>query len=117
MKKFIVSENILNKINNIIIQESFSDKVTMVKDYLDKNYMRATYEQDGKNVGIFVKLSNGLPTKKSLWKQDVLDDLDEKYYKLIKDKKERDGFLNQVLTDWYNKHKSLKNGTLSNYKW
>ena len=117
MKKFIITEKILNRLNELIIQESFSDKVIMVRDYLDKNYTTAPFENNGETVGVFVKMSNGLPTKKTLWKQDVLDDLDEKYYKLIKDKKERDGFLNQVLTDWYNKHKNLKNGSLSNYKW
>lgn len=117
MRKFIVSESGLDKIRDIVIRESYGDKVTIVKDYLNKNFMKASLEQNGNMVGIFYKLSNGMPTKKTLWKQDVLDDLDEKYNKLISDKKERDGFLSQVLNDWYYGHKGLDNGTLSNYSW
>lgn len=116
MKTFILSENGLNKINKEIIKESYSDKVEMVKKYLNGNFMRATFEKDGENVGIFVKLSNGLPTEKSYWKQDVLDILDRDFNNLITDKKERDGFLNQVLDDWYN-NKISKYGSLSSYNW
>lgn len=117
MKKITLSENGLNRINGLIIRESYSDKVTIIKDYLNNNYMKASLENNGENVGIFFKLSNGLPTKKTLWKQDILDDLEEKFYKLISDRKERDGFLNQVLNDWYYGHKGLKDGTLSSYSW
>lgn len=116
MKTFILSENGLNKINKQIIEESYSDKVELVKKYLDGKFMRATFEKDGENVGIFIKLSNGLPTEKSYWKQDVLDILDRDFNNLITDKKERDGFLNQVLDDWYN-NKISKYGSLSSYNW
>ena len=57
---------------------------------------------------------NNLPTKKSYWKQDVLDILDKEFNNMISDKKERDGFLNQLLDDWYN-NKISKYGSLSNY--
>lgn len=118
MKKFIVSESGLNKINNMIISESYGDKVLIVKDYLDKHFMKAAYQNnDGKTVGIFYSLYNGMPTKKTNWKQDVLDNLDKEYETLITDKNERDRFLDQVLTDWYYNHPGLKNGTLSNYNW
>ena len=114
MKTIILSENGFNRINNAIIEESYSDKVELIKKYLDNNFMRATFEKDGENVGIFVKLSNHLPTEKSYWKQDVLDILDKEFNNTITDKKERDGFLNQLLDDWYNK-KISKFGSLSNY--
>lgn len=117
MKKFILSESGLKKINAIIIKESYNDKVLMVKDYLDKNYKSAPFEQNGETVGIFYKLSNGIPTEKTLWKKNILQDLDKEYYKMITDKKERDGFLNQVVDDWYYKRKGLENGTLSSYNW
>ena len=77
MKTIILSENGFNKVNNAIIEESYSDKVELVRKYLDNNFMRATFEKDGENVGIFVKLSNHLPTEKSYWKQDVLDILNK----------------------------------------
>lgn len=114
MKTFILSENGLNKINKKIIEESYSDKVELVKKYLDGSFMRATFEKDGENVGIFIKLSNGLPTEKTYWKQDVLDILDREFNNLLTDKKERDGFLSQLLDDWYN-NKISKYGSLSAY--
>lgn len=114
MKTIILSENGYKKINNTIIEESYSDKIELVKKYLDNNFMRATFEKDGENVGIFVKLSNHLPTEKSYWKQDVLDILDKEFNNTITDKKERDGFLSQLLDDWYN-NKISKYGSLSAY--
>lgn len=116
MAKYILSENGLNLIKQNILIESYSDKVELLKKYLDTNFMRATFEKDGENVGIFVKLSNGIPTDKSLWKQDVLDILDKEFNNIITDKKEKDGFLSQLLDDWYNK-KISKYGSLSNYNW
>ena len=114
MKKIILSENGYKTINKAILQESYGDKVELVKKYLNSNFMRATFEKDGENVGIFVKLSNGLPTEKSYWKQDVLDILDKEFNNLVTDKKERDGFLSQLLDDWYN-NKISKYGSLSAY--
>lgn len=114
--KITLSENGLNILKQRIIKESYSDKIEIVKQYLDRNFMRATFEKDGENVGVFVKLSNGVPTEKSMWKQDVLDILDSRFNNIIKDKKERDGFLNQVLNDWYN-NKISKYGSLSTYNW
>lgn len=114
MKTFILSENGYQKIHKTIIEESYSDKVELVRKYLDDNFMRATFEKDGENVGIFVKLSNHLPTEKSYWKQDVLDILDKEFNNILNDKNERDGFLNQLLDDWYN-HKISKYGSLSAY--
>lgn len=114
MKTIILSENGFNKINNAIIEESYCDKVVLIKKYLDNNFMRATFEKDGENVGIFIKIINHLPTKKSYWKQDVLDILDKEFNNTVTDKKERDGFLSQLLDDWYN-NKISKYGSLSAY--
>jgi hypothetical protein len=116
MKKIKLSENGYNIINKRIIEESYSDKVELVKNYLNNNFMRATFEKDGENVGIFVKLSNHLPTEKSYWKQDILDILDKEFNDLISDKKERDGLLNQIVNDWYeNKKPFRERNTLSTY--
>ena len=114
MKTIILSENGFNKINNAIIEESYIYKVELVKKYLDNNFMRATFDKDGENVGIFVKLINHLPTEKSYWKQDVLDILDKEFNNIVTDKKERGGFLSQLLDDWYN-NKISKYGSLSAY--
>lgn len=114
MRRFILSENGLELIKGKILRESYSDKIDLVKRFLDKNFMRASTQKDGKDVGIFVKLNGNIPTDESLWKQDVLDVLDDEFNNIISDKKERDGFLSQLVDDWYNK-KITKYGSLSRY--
>ena len=114
MRRFILSENGLKLIKGKILRESYSDKIDLVKRFLDKNFMRASTQKDGKDVGIFVKLNGNIPTDESLWKQDVLDILDDEFNNIISDKKERDGFLSQLVDDWYNK-KITKYGSLSRY--
>lgn len=114
MRRFILSENGLELIKGKILRETYSDKIDLVKRFLDKNFMRASTQKDGKDVGIFVKLNGNIPTDESLWKQDVLDILDDEFNNIISDKKERDGFLSQLVDDWYNK-KITKYGSLSRY--
>ena len=114
MRRFILSENGLELIKGKILKESYSDKIDLVKRFLDKNFMRASTRKDGKDVGIFVKLNGNIPTDESLWKQDVLDILDDEFNNIISDKKERDGFLSQLVDDWYNK-KITRYGSLSRY--
>ena len=114
MRRFILSENGLELIKGKILRESYSDKIDLVKRFLDKNFMRASTQKDGKDVGIFVKLNGNIPTDESLWKQDVLDILDDEFNNIISDKKERDGFLSQLVDDWYNT-KITKYGSLSRY--
>lgn len=106
--------NILLESLNKILLESYSDKVDLIKRFLDKNFMRASIIQNGKTYNIFVLLNNYTPTDKSLWKQDVIDILDNNFHKIIKDKKERDSFFNQIVNDWYFKRISSY-GSLSNY--
>ena len=114
MRRFILSENGLELIKGKILRESYSDKIDLVKRFLDKNFMRASTQKEGKDVGIFVKLNGNIPTDESLWKQDVLDIFDDEFNNIISDKKERDGFLSQLVDDWYNK-KITKYGSLSMY--
>ena len=114
MRRFILSENGLELIKGKILRESYSDKIDLVKRFLDKNFMRASTQKDGNDVGIFVKINGNIPTDESLWKQDVLDILDDEFNNIISDKKERDGFLSQLVDDWYNK-KITKYGSLSRY--
>ena len=115
MKTFILSENGIDRIKrNIIMEGEYSDHVSHGNDYLNSNYMRAEYDNNGNIVGVFVKLSNGKPTQKTVWKQDVLDDLDKEFYNRITDDKERKGFISQLLDDWYN-NKISKYGSLSSY--
>ena len=115
MKRFILSENGIDKLKNNIIKEAmYDDHVKHGKDFLDGKYMKAEYDNNGDIVGVFVKVSNGKPTQKTVWKQDVLDDLDKEFYTRITNDKERKGFISQLLDDWYN-GKISKYGSLSNY--
>ena len=118
MKTFILSEEQLRK---NILRESYSDKAIMIKNFLDSNFMRATFTKTGddglkKNVGIFVQLdSNRLPTDTQLTAETVFDIVQNKFNNILTDKKERDRFIIQVMKDWYSNAKDLKNGTLSKY--
>ena len=53
MRRFILSENGFELIKGKILRESYSDKIDLVKRFLDKNFMRASTQKDGKDVGIF----------------------------------------------------------------
>ena len=118
MKTFKLTENQLKK---NLLNESYSDKVIMIKNFLDSNFMRATFTKSGddglkKNVGVFVQLdSNRLPTDTQLTAETVFDIVQNKFNNILTDKKERDRFIIRVMKDWYSNSKDLKNGTLSKY--
>jgi hypothetical protein len=117
MKRIIISENGLNKINSIISEDSKYDAyIADGKKYLDANYHTSMFDNNGDYVTTYVKMSNGMPTSKVVWRQDVLDALDKHFFKIIKDEKERKGFINQLLSDWETNGFS-KYGSLSNYNW
>ena len=122
MKKVILSERAFDTVKRQIINESYADKIIMVKNFLDKNFTQGTLE-DQKNNGtigplaVFVKLNNGLPTKNSVWIDDVVDQLEseENYHKLIANELERKGLFLQIAKDWYNRSPKLKLGNLTSY--
>ena len=118
MKTFILSEG---QIKRSILKESYSDKVIMIKNFLDSNFMRARFTKNGddglkKDVGVFVQLdSNRLPTDTQLTADSVFDIVQNKFNKIITDKQERDRFIIRVIKDWYSRAKGLKDGNLSKY--
>lgn len=120
-RKIIISEHGWNVLKKAMITENYDNKINIVKKFLDGNYMRGTYVTDNddgtkKSVGIFVKLNNNLPTEESLYFDDVFDIVQNKFANILSDKNERDGFLKQVIKDWFDK-KITKSGSLSNYNW
>lgn len=122
MKKIILSEKAFDAVKRQIIKESYEDKILMVKNFLDKNYTQGEMEKqkdDGTigTMGVFVKLKNGVPTKNSVWIDDVVDQLEyeENYHKLLANELERKGLFLQVAKDWYNRSPKLKLGNLTNY--
>lgn len=121
MKRIILNEHGEKLLKQEILKESYSDKVELVKKFLDGNFMRGTFVTDAKDgtkksIGIFIKLNNGMPTDSSCMYDDVFDMVQNKFVNIFGDKKERDGFLSQVIKDWYDK-KISKYGSLSNYNW
>ena len=118
MKSFIISENQLKR---NILKESYSDKAIMIKNFLDSNFMRATFTKTGddglkKDIGVFVQLdSHRLPTDTQLTADSVFDIVQDKFSKIITDKQERDRFIIRVMKDWYANAKGLKDGNLSTY--
>lgn len=93
------------------------DKVKVVRKFLDSNFTKNNLERIGAN-GMPEKIrivtmssSTGEPLK-SLYEEDLLDLLIEKYKKMFLDKEERMLFLKQVMNDWFN-NKIGVHGTLS----
>lgn len=108
------------KQNKELIKESFSDKVNLIQNFLNKNFIRAKYtgeDEDGvlRNYPIVVQMDeNGQPSKKSLTDQQLFYLLQNKFKTILPKEHGRDKFIIQVLKDWYGK-KITKNGTLTKY--
>lgn len=122
MKKFILSERAFDTVKKQIINESYSDKILMVKKFLDDNFTQGTMGKTNPggtmgNFGVFIKLNNGIPSDQSVWIDDVVDMLEHEknYHKLVANELERKGLFLQIAKDWYMKSPKLKLGNLTNY--
>ena len=120
MKKIVLTENKLNTVRREIIEESFCDKVVLVKKFLDGNFMRGSIEKtadDGtmKRTGIFIQLDDKhMPTKSMMSATSVFDMIQDKFKKILPNKNKRNKFLIRLIKDWYN-NKITKDGVLSTY--
>jgi hypothetical protein len=120
MKTLILNEDKLNTLKSKIIEESYCDKVLLVKKFLDGNFMRGTIEKTGddgtmKKTGIFIQLDDKhMPTQSRLAADGVFDMIQDKFKNILSDKNERNKFLVRLIKDWYN-NKITKDGTLSAY--
>ena len=118
MKTFILSERALETVKGQMLNESYGDKIALVKKFLDKNYMRGFLEKNNPggtkgNIAVFIQLNNGLPTDSSVWLDDVVDALEheENYHKLIANELERKGLFYQIAKDWFDQKKTLDSGS------
>lgn len=98
-----------------------SDKVLIIKKYLDDHYIKADIESldsesgDLKKDDLVIMLdSRKEPTEHRLSLEQLYYKVQEKYKNIISDKKERNMFLWQVINDWF-RNKITKYGTLSKY--
>lgn len=93
------------------------EKVLIVKNYLDKNFAKATIDDtsaDGYPMSIPVvgmKDASGNPVR-NLNATQLFDILQDKFQDIISSREERDKFLKQVIQDWYSDNIS-KDGELS----
>lgn len=120
MKTLILNEDRLNILKDKIIEESFCDKVLLVKKFLDGNFMRGAIEKTGddgtmKKTGIFIQLDDKhMPTKSNIGAETLFDMVQDKFSSILPDKQARDKFIIRMIKDWYD-NKITKDGTLSAY--
>lgn len=110
-KKIKINEQTEDRILADYLAESLSpcrEQVLIVKDFLDDNFIKTEIDDIDAN-GYpkkikCVSLVSG-PKKqalKTMQMKELLLMLDDKFNKMIKDKKDRRSFLKQIIKDWYN---------------
>ena len=119
MKKIIISEHNERQLFQNILNEAMTlDKVSIIKDFLDRNFKRAdTTEIDDKGMvnskPLVVWIDKHENPVKTMTDVQLFYLLQEKYKNLFADKTERDTFLKKLIKAWYNK-KISKYGTIIN---
>ena len=123
MKKIIINENKESILyEEAVIEEMFGgwgEKVKAIKDYLDKNFSRASSTiigDDGKPKiqQVVAWLDDYKQVVKTLTDVQLFYVIQDQFKKILPNREERDKFIIQVLKDWYN-HKISKNYSLSVY--
>ena len=125
MRKIIITEKQEQKLIGMMLNEAkvYSvepGKVLLVKEYLDKNFVHATYETtgpDGKlqvaQIGVCKSPTNGKPNEEfRKFPKQMFQELEEEFKDMYTDKVQRTKFLQQVLRDWF-ADKITKEGLLS----
>ena len=118
-KKIIITESQFKELKKRISESYFvePEKVKIVKNFLDDNFVRGAIPSIGEDgmgkavliVGMKVPYSDKL---KNMSATQVFYLLQSKYPHIYSDTKQRDKFLKKVLIDWYN-DKISKDGLLS----
>lgn len=120
MKRTIkISENIEREAINTILAEALcpsSEKVLLIKDFIDKNFQRTMIDDIDENGypkkdNMVNMVCNGQPMK-TMPLGELLLMLDDKFHGMIADDEDRKKFLKQIIIDWYS-NKIGKNGVLS----
>ena len=122
MKTIKINENTEKKLFELLINESlgYSNKVSIIKNYLDNNYIKADIESlndngdlEKENVVIMLD-SKKEPTEYRLTLEQLYYKLQYKFQKIISNKEERNQFIWDVINDWFN-NKITKYNNLSKY--
>ena len=124
MKTIIISESkskeFIRRITENALNESYSDKVLVVKKFLDNNFIRSNVEnlRDDGTVGqkgvVVLKDSAGQPTEKTFTDIQLFYLVQDKFKKILSKDNGRDNFLKQIIKDWFY-GKISKYGSLSSY--
>ena len=101
----------------VVIDENTTEKVLLVKDYLDKNFAKTESDDIGKDgypvkIKTAVLLSNNGQPLKTFQARELLMMLDDKFQKMITKEDDRKKFFKQIIRDWFN-NKISKEGILS----
>lgn len=116
----IIDENKERSIIGKLLTEIFcpsSEKVNVIKDYLDKHFSKTAMDDidsDGypKKSFVAMMLSSDKQPIKTITPKELLLILDDKFEKAIADKDDRRKFLKQIIIDWFN-NKIDRTGILS----
>lgn len=116
----IINEEIENRWFKQILSESFyptTERVLMIKRFLDGNFQRSEIDdigEDGypKKVKSVVLMSNNKQPLKTMSQDELLILLDDKFNHMISDKNDRKKFFRQIIKDWM-ENRISKEGILS----
>ena len=120
MKNIILTENKIHTLLKAMVEESYggwSEKVELVKNYLDRHFARAKATIMDKNgrpsfQEVVDWLDDNKQVVKTLTDVQLFYVIQDEFKDIIADKQERDDFLKQVIKNWYG-HKISKNNSLS----
>ena len=120
MKNIILTENKIHTLLKAMVKESYgswSEKVELVKNYLDRHFARAKATIMDKNgrpsfQEVVAWLDDNKQVVKTLTDVQLFYVIQDEFKDIIADKHERDDFLKQVIKNWY-EHKISKNNSLS----
>ena len=130
MKQIIISEDKEKKLIKTILKEEsngWADKVSIVTDFLDKNFVKAVNSEIGedglpKNKGMVIMVDSYKQPLQYLSDTDLFYMVQDKFKNILPadDDSEnpthfnRDKFLKQIIIDWYH-NKISQYGSLTQY--
>jgi hypothetical protein len=121
MKRIIINERQEKKLLSKLVKESINPQMELIKNianFLDSNFVRASESKlndSGQPIkhGIVIRIDSNKKPLQYLEDVDLFFLLQQEYSKSIQDSKKRDELIKNVIKQWYNKEKMLKNGILT----
>ena len=118
-KTIIANQQTLNETLTYLLSEAFvpsAEKTVIVKDYLDKNFVRQMVDDVDEN-GYpkrtpMAGMKSGGQVLKQLTMRELMLLLVDKYRKMMKNEDDLKKFMQQIIKDWFGKTLS-KEGILS----